>query len=246
METSQFDDIRPYNVEEIPAAMQRIAFSSSFPFLASYVYPDEPLETVRERIANYKTVREFQTETMRMVNQRVIKNSITSFTCSGLDKLNPDEHYLFVSNHRDIMLDSSLLQYYFVTKDFDTTEITFGANLMMNQLVIDIGKCNKMFKVERPGNNVKDFYRSSKKLSDYIRYVITDKGQSVWIAQRNGRTKDGNDVTDQGLIKMFCMSCPEDKIKAIDQLHVVPIAVSYEWEPCDILKTLELYASQFS
>ena len=79
---------------------------------------------------------------------------------------------------------------------------------MMNQLVIDIGKCNKMFKVERPGNNVKDFYRSSKKLSDYIRYVITDKGQSVWIAQRNGRTKDGNDVTDQGLIKMFCMSCP--------------------------------------
>ena len=165
METSQFDDIRPYNVEEIPAAMQRIAFSSSFPFLASYVYPDEPLETVRERIANYKTVREFQTETMRMVNQRVIKNSITSFTCSGLDKLNPDEHYLFVSNHRDIMLDSSLLQYYFVTKDFDTTEITFGANLMMNQLVIDIGKCNKMFKVERPGNNVKDFYRSSKKLS---------------------------------------------------------------------------------
>lgn len=246
METSQFDDIRPYNVEEIPAAMQRIAFSSSFPFLASYVYPDEPLETVRERIANYKTVREFQTETMRMVNQRVIKNSITSFTCSGLDKLNPDEHYLFVSNHRDIMLDSSLLQYYFVTKDFDTTEITFGANLMMNQLVIDIGKCNKMFKVERPGNNVKDFYRSSKKLSDYIRYVITDKGQSVWIAQRNGRTKDGNDVTDQGLIKMFCMSCPEDKIKAIDQLHVVPIAVSYEWEPCDILKTLELYESQFS
>ena len=246
MEITQFDDIRPYNAEEIPAAMERIANSSSFPLLASYVYPDEPLEEVRERIANYKTVREFQTETMRMVNQRVIEHSISEFSCSGFDKLDPEAHYLFVSNHRDIMLDSSLLQYFFVTQNFDTTEITFGANLMMNELVVDIGKSNKMFKVERPGNNIKDFYRSSKHLSEYIRYVITQKGQSVWIAQRNGRTKDGNDTTDQGIIKMFCMSCPDDKLKAIDQLHIVPVAVSYEWEPCDVLKTLELYESQFS
>ena len=246
MNKDQFEDIRPYKAEEIPAAMERIANSSSFPLLASYVYPNEPIEAVKERIRNYKTVKAFQTETMRMVNQRVIEHSISAFSCSGLDKLNPNEHYLFVSNHRDIMLDSSLLQYYLVTKGFDTTEITFGANLMMNQLVVDIGKSNKMFKVERPGNNIKDFYRSSKHLSEYIRYVITEKGQSVWIAQRNGRTKDGNDATDQGIIKMFCMSCPEDKIKAIDQLHIVPVAVSYEWEPCDILKTLEVYESQFS
>ena len=246
MNKDLFEDIRPYKAEEIPAAMERIANSSSFPLLASYVYPNEPIEAVKERIRNYKTVKAFQTETMRMVNQRVIEHSISAFSCSGLDKLNPNEHYLFVSNHRDIMLDSSLLQYYLVTKGFDTTEITFGANLMMNQLVVDIGKSNKMFKVERPSNNIKDFYRSSKHLSEYIRYVITEKGQSVWIAQRNGRTKDGNDATDQGIIKMFCMSCPEDKIKAIDQLHIVPVAVSYEWEPCDILKTLEVYESQFS
>lgn len=246
MNKDLFEDIRPYKAEEIPAAMERIANSSSFPLLASYVYPNEPIEAVKARIRNYKTVKAFQTETMRMVNQRVIEHSISAFSCSGLDKLNPNEHYLFVSNHRDIMLDSSLLQYYLVTKGFDTTEITFGANLMMNQLVVDIGKSNKMFKVERPSNNIKDFYRSSKHLSEYIRYVITEKGQSVWIAQRNGRTKDGNDATDQGIIKMFCMSCPEDKIKAIDQLHIVPVAVSYEWEPCDILKTLEVYESQFS
>ena len=246
MNKDLFEDIRPYKAEEIPAAMERIANSSTFPLLASYVYPNEPIEAVKERIRNYKTVKAFQTETMRMVNQRVIEHSISAFSCSGLDKLNPNEHYLFVSNHRDIMLDSSLLQYYLVTKGFDTTEITFGANLMMNQLVVDIGKSNKMFKVERPSNNIKDFYRSSKHLSEYIRYVITEKGQSVWIAQRNGRTKDGNDTTDQGIIKMFCMSCPEDKIKAIDQLHIVPVAVSYEWEPCDILKTLEVYESQFS
>ena len=246
METTIFDDIRPYNAEEIPTAMQRIAYSSSFPILAAYIYPNEPLEDVRKRIAAYKTVREFQTETMSMVNERVIKNSITDFSCSGLDKLNPKEQYLYVSNHRDIMLDSSLLQYFLVQNGFDTTEITFGANLMMNPLIIDIGKSNKMFKVERPGGSIKEFYRCSKHLSDYIRYTITEKKQSVWIAQRNGRTKDGNDATDQGIIKMFCMSCPDDKIKAIDQLHIVPVSISYEWESCDILKSLELYESQFS
>ncbi len=246
MNITDFDDIRPYTPDEIPEAMQRIANSSSFPILAAYVYPGEPLEKVRNRIANYKTVEEFQSETMSMVNKRVIENSITKFSCSGLDRLSPDKQYLFVSNHRDIMLDSSLLQYFLVTQGFDTTEITFGANLMMSPLVIDIGKSNKMFKVERPGGSIKEFYRSSKHLSDYIRFAIQEKRQSVWIAQRNGRTKDGNDATDQGIIKMFCMSCSEDKIKAIDQLHIVPVSISYEWESCDILKTLELYEGQFS
>lgn len=246
MNMTEFDDIRPYNEKEIPEAMQRIANSSSFPILAAYVYPGEPLDDVKKRISGYKNVAEFQNETMRMVNERVIANSITEFTCSGLDRLNPNQQYLFVSNHRDIMLDASLLQYYFNTHGFDTTEITFGANLMMNQLVIDIGKSNKMFKVERPGGGIKEFYQSSKHLSDYIRYVISQKHQSVWIAQRNGRTKDGNDLTDQGIIKMFCMSCPDDKIKAIDQLHIVPVSISYEWESCDVLKALELYESQFS
>ena len=142
MKNSKFDDIRPYYDEEIPDAMKRIASNVSFPLLASYIYPDLPVETVRERIASFKTTYEFQAETMRLVNQRVIENSITNFTCSGLDRLRRDKSYLYVSNHRDIMLDSSLLQYYLLINGFDTTEITFGANLMMNPLVIDIGKSN--------------------------------------------------------------------------------------------------------
>ena len=219
MKESKFDDIRPYNEEEFPEAMQRIANSSSFPILASFVYPGEPLEEVRQRIANYKNVYEFQSQTMFRVNERVIEESISEFTCSGIERLSPDKNYLYVSNHRDIMLDASLLQYFLLTKDFDTTEITFGANLMSSQLVIDIGKCNKMFKVERPGGSIKDFYRSSLHLSEYIRYAIQEKRQSVWIAQRNGRTKDGIDATDQGIIKMFCMSRPDDKIQALSELN---------------------------
>lgn len=246
MEYTNFDDIRPYNADEIPAAMQRIARSSSFPVLASYIYPDEPQEEVRKRIASFTTVKEFQLETMAKVNERIIEKSITDFSCSGLDKLSPDKQYLYVSNHRDIMLDSSLLQYFLVKHGFDTTEITFGANLMMSPLIIDIGKSNKMFKVERPGSNMKEFYKSSLHLSQYIRHVITEKNQSAWIAQRNGRTKDGFDCTDQGIIKMFCLSEQKDKIKAIADLNIVPVSISYEWESCDILKSLEIYASQFT
>ena len=242
----KFDDIRPYYEEEIPDAMQRIADSDAFPLLASFVYPSNPIEDVRNRIRSFKTVREFQHDTMRRVNEQIIARSISEFSVSGLERLSPDKHYLFVSNHRDIMLDASLLQYYFVINGFDTTEITFGANLMMHPVVIDVGKSNKMFKVDRPGGDIKEFYRSSMHLSEYIRYTIKEKGQSVWIAQRNGRTKNGIDQTDQGIIKMFCMSDSKDKIRALADLNIVPISISYEWESCDILKALELYESQYT
>jgi len=242
----EFDDIRPYYEEEIPAAMQRIAESDVFPLLASFVYPTEPLEEVRKLVRSFKTVQEFQHDTMRRVNEQIISRSISDFSVSGLERLSPNKHYLFVSNHRDIMLDASLLQYYFVMNGFDTTEITFGANLMMHPVVIDVGKCNKMFKVARPSSDIKEFYRNSMHLSEYIRYTITEKGQSVWIAQRNGRTKNGIDQTDQGIIKMFCMSDSKDKIRALAELNIVPIAISYEWESCDILKSLELYESQYT
>ena len=243
---NDFDDIRPYYEEEIPAAMQRLTDSDAFHLLASYVYPGVPLEEVRQRVRGFKTVREFQSDTMYKVNEQVIERSMTAFSGSGLEHLDPHKHYLYVSNHRDIMLDASLLQYFLLKNGFDTSEITFGANLMTSPTVIDIGKSNKMFRVERPGGDIKAFYRASLHLSEYIRYVIKEKGQSVWIAQRNGRTKDGRDATDQGIIKMFCMSEQRDKIKALAELNIVPIAVSYEWEPCDILKVLELYQSQYT
>lgn len=241
---TKFDDIRPYYEEEIPAAMQRIADSGSFPLLASYVYPHENIEKVREQIRAYRSIRDFQLEVMRCVNEQVIARSITEFSYSGIEKLTPAKKYLFVSNHRDIMLDACLLQYVLYKNGHETSEITFGANLMQGQLVTDIGKSNKMFKVERPGNNPRDFYRSSLHLSEYIRYTLTQKKESVWIAQRNGRTKDGIDRTDQGIIKMFGMSRQDNKIEALAELNIVPVAISYEWESCDILKTLELYASQ--
>ena len=254
MESNKFEDIRPYTDDEISAAMDRIAGSTSFPLLASYVFPDRNIDDVRSEVRSYKTIHDFQMGIMYWANRKIIKDSTASFTCGGMENVRPSalntsssiqNAYLYVSNHRDIMLDAALFQNVLVDNGHDTTEITFGANLMQGQIVIDIGKSNKMFKVARPGGSVREFYKSSLLLSEYMRHVITEKHQSVWIAQRNGRTKDGKDRTDQGIIKMLCMSRSDDKVRAIADLNIVPVSVSYEWESCDILKTVELYERQF-
>ena len=236
-----FDDIRPYYDEEIPAAMQRIADSKEFPLLASYVFPDRPLEEVRQEVIGYKTVYDFQHGVMYYVNKQILRRTTTGFSTTGIEQLSSEKNYLFVSNHRDIMLDASLMQNTLSDHGFDSCEITFGENLMQGQLVIDVGKSNKMFKVARPGANPREFYKSSLHLSEYIRHTITEKHQSVWIAQRNGRTKDGIDRTDQGIIKMFGMSQTNDIIASLAELNIAPVAISYEWESCDVLKAIELY-----
>ena len=238
-----YSDIRPYYDNEIPQAMSRISENSMFPVLASYVFPDKPTEQVRDMVSSISTIADFQRKVMFHANERIIAKSITEFTFDGMENIENSRSYVYLSNHRDIMLDASLLQNALLMNGFDTTEITFGANLMQGQLVIDIGKSNKMFRVERPGGSIREFYKASMHLSDYIRHTIVEKKQSVWIAQRNGRTKDGKDRTDQGIINMFRMSS-EGKSTSLSQLNLLPVSVSYEWEPCDILKTLELYAKR--
>ena len=239
----KFDDIRPYRDEEIPAAMQRIASNNSFPLVARFVFPELTVEQAADKIRNIRTIYDFQHGAMVPMNKQVLEGTITEFTLGGAEKLDPSKRYLYVSNHRDIVLDSCILMYALHLEGHDTGEITFGSNLMQGELVVDIGKSNKMFRVDR-GRNPRELYSTSVHLSEYIRYAITEKKQSVWIAQRNGRTKDGIDRTDQGVIKMFGMSGPKDRVDALDELNIVPVSVSYEWESCDILKALELYESR--
>ena len=240
MRNEKFDDLRPYYDEEIPAAMERIANSEYFSALALFIYPGWNVDDVKQRLRSYTTISDFQFNTMKDVNEQVISQSIHNFTYEGVNDLDKKERYLFVSNHRDIMLDSSLLQYALHCGGHRTTEITFGNNLMQSQLMIDIGRSNKMFKVMR-GGNAKEFYHNSLHLSEYIRYAILEKRESVWIAQRNGRTKDGADATDPGIVKLFYMAQPDNPVQALLDLQIVPVAISYQWEPCDRLKARELY-----
>ncbi len=246
MKREDFDDIRPYYDEEIPAAMQRIADSGYLPVFAEYVFPGVDTSLVRSSLRGISSTREFQEKVMRPVNEQIIRRSITELTYSGLENVPRDGGFVMVSNHRDIMMDASLINYIFFSNGLNTSEITFGANLMSDPVVVDIGRSNKMFKVMR-GGNLREFYNASRHLSDYIAYTVTRKGESVWIAQRNGRTKDGNDTTDQGIISMFCscdLSGCGDKAATLAKLRLVPVTISYEWEPCDLLKIIERYKTR--
>ena len=236
---ANFDDIRPYNADEIPAAMQRLADSEVIPAIAQYL--GVPVEALRERLRNIKTLKEFQLGLLKEVLETLFKKTTTCFDWSGVENISEKKSYLFVSNHRDIVLDAMFLQYVLNEAGQNTCQITFGSNLMCHPFVIDFGKVNKMFRTER-GGTPKEFYNSMLHMSEYMRYVITEEKESVWIAQRNGRTKDGIDVTDPAIIKMFGMSRRDDRVLSLAELNIVPVAVSYEWESCDKLKTLELYA----
>ena len=238
---NRFNDIRPYYDFEIHAAMKRIAQSPILGKVMNFLYPGQDTKQKRKQIEKLVTVKEFQQQVMYPAVSNIIGSTCTAFQYDGLEHVNTAQSYLYVSNHRDIMLDATLLSYALVSHGFDSPEITFGANLMQGEFVIDVGKSNQMFRVERPGGDSREFYKSLAHLSDYIRTTLQQKRQSVWIAQRNGRTKNGEDRTDQGIVKMFAISGPEDNVRAIADLHIVPVAMSYEWEPCDLLKAIELY-----
>lgn len=239
-----FDDIRPYVDSEIPAAMQRIVSDKYFPLVCDFLFPDTPVQEVAVMLGSCRTVEEFQMRVMYKVIYAIADKTTNGLTVSGMERLDPGKDYLFVSNHRDIMMDAGFLQVLLSDAGRRTSEITFGANLMQGQMVIDVGRSNKMFRIERPTTvtSARDFLLKSQYVSEYIRYAITQKKESVWIAQRNGRTKDGMDLTDQGIIKMFNLSGGEDRVKSLEELNIAPLAISYEWEPCDELKALELYA----
>lgn len=243
MTDQQFDDIRPYHDDEVHAAMCRIAENPLLQAVADFIYSGVPLEDLKQVFRNIHTTFDFQITVMHYAINEITRKTSHGVTSNGVTDLRKDISYLFVSNHRDILLDSAIYQVILHDNGYKTSEITFGSNLMQPDFVVDIGKSNKMFKVER-GLTPREFYNHSKHLSEYIRYTIQHKNESIWIAQRNGRTKDGNDQTDQGILKMFAMSGGQDVIQNFAELHVCPLAISYEFEPCIVQKVRELYISK--
>ena len=237
-----FDDIRPYTDAEIPAAMHRIAEDPYFVPVCSFLFPGEDIRKTADILRSCQSVYDFQTKFMYPAVTSIIKNTTGGVTIDGLEHLSADKSYLFISNHRDIVLDAAILQILLADADLPTSEITFGANLMTSQFIVDIGKSNKMFRVERPTTvaSGRELLQKSAYLSGYIRHTIKNKHESIWIAQRNGRTKDGNDLTDRGIITMLCQSGTDNRVESLAELNIVPLSISYEWEPCDILKSLEM------
>ena len=240
----RFDDLRPYCDSEIPAAIGRVAASPYLPAISAFLFPQQPVEEVRRMLQSLSTVRDFQVNIMLPAIRSIIGQTSAGLSHAGFDGLADGRNRMFVSNHRDILLDAAILQILLYENGLDTSEITFGSNLMQGGLVVDIGKMNKMFRIMR-GGTVKEFYKNSTEVSLYMRYAILQKRQSVWIAQRNGRTKDGADRTDMAVLKMFALSSDKPFVENLGELAITPIAVSYEYEPCDFLKAQELFISRY-
>jgi hypothetical protein len=234
-----FEDIRPYHDEEINPALRRIIAVPEFSRILEFLFPGKDKRQIIEVLENTYSRFDFQVRFMHPLVYAIVEKTSNGLTYDGFDQLTPGTPYLFVANHRDIVLDSAILQVILHDNKHETSEITFGSNLMINQFITDLGKVNRMFKVYRGGNK-KELLQNSLLLSAYIRHTITEKCASIWIAQRNGRTKDGNDRTETGLLKMFNFSGSDNFTASFSKLNIVPLAVSYEYEPCCAAKVREL------
>lgn len=244
MSDSEFSDIRPFTDDEAKEALNRIAGHPALPVLARYLFPDMPLGALSKMLRQINSVEEFQNTVMIKVLMSVLEKTSTGFDVSGLDIIkNSGRKFLAVSNHRDIVVDPALIQFAMLQAGLPFTQICVGNNLLKNRLIEDLMRSNRMIKVIR-GIGARELYLSSQILSKYIRQTITSGEASVWIAQREGRTKNGIDTTEQGLLKMFDMSGQGSFEENFSELHIIPMSVSYEYEPCDWKKTREIYIKE--
>ncbi len=235
-----FENLRTYYDYETEDVMKRIAYHPSYHKAIAYFWPEITEQQAIDKALAIKSSYQFQIEYMDKAIWSIIHKSSTGLTYSGIEHLDPNKSYLFVANHRDVLLDTAILQIILVKEGHSTSEITFGSNLMDEDFIKDFVSMNRMFSIQREGT-AKELYNFSRQLSAYIRHTIMDKNASVWIAQRNGRTKDGNDVTQTGLLKMLNLSGDKDFEKSFSELNIVPLTISFEYEPCDVLKVQETY-----
>ncbi len=241
---TEFDDIRPFSDEEAVAGLSRVAHHPMIYAVSKYFFPREAPDTLSNMLKQIKSVEDFQKAIMCMAIDWVKDNSVSSFTYDGIENVaSVKGKYLIMSNHRDIVMDPAFLQYILIENNLPVTEVAVGDNLLASKTVEILLRSNRMIKVIR-GISAKELYLSSKKLSKYIRSSITSGSSSVWIAQRQGRTKDGNDTTEQGLLKMFDLSGEKSFIENFKELNIVPMSISYEYEPCDFRKAREKLISR--
>ena len=254
---TEFDDIRPYDDSEVPAALQRVLSSGEFiramtklrfPKLAdglSWLLSPLVKWWLQRMAAKIHSVSDLQLIVAKLMDH-MINGQVSALTVSGLDKLDPNKPYLFISNHRDIAMDPAFINWVLHRNGFHTVRIAIGDNLLTKPYVTDLIRLNKSFIVKRSAVTPREKFKAAKHLSAYIRHSIVEDRSNVWIAQREGRAKDGRDATNTAIISMLalCREKSADYSDYIHQLNIVPVSLSYEWDPCDKAKANELAALQ--
>ena len=234
-----FDDIRPFAPDELPAVYDRLLADQQFRSVLAYLYPGVAIDDIAVKMHGCKTNLEFQKAFcypfLKNLMQKASKGLEMDFAAVDRSRC-----YTFVSNHRDIVLDSALLDVLLFDAGFTTTaEIAIGDNLLKLPWVKDLVRVNKSFIVER-SLPPRQMLMASARLSSYMHYAIGEKNENIWIAQREGRAKDSNDRTAPAILKMMAMGGEGTPLERLRSLHIVPLSISYEYDPCDFLKAREM------
>lgn len=239
---SKFDAIRPFYDSEVNEA---IVSSLNHPMLKAmmhFTFPEMEEEEWKKQLRHTHSIRDFQINFVYQSIQKVLEKSSEGLTTSGFEKLKPNTSYLFISNHRDIILDTSLLNVSLHDKGLVMTASAIGDNLVQKEFLLKLSKLNRNFLIQR-GLSPRELLQSSKLVSEYIYRLLSKENRSVWVAQKEGRTKDGNDATHQGVLKMIAMASDEkDAMQYFKKLKIVPVSISYEYDPTDALKMPQLLA----
>lgn len=243
IDLSEFESISPYTDAEAAEALSKLAEYPAVNQASQYFFPEESPDFLKNLLKKINTIDEFQVLVMQKFVRWVLQHTARNFSYDGISNIDPEKKFLALSNHRDIILDPAITQLVLYTNGMPMTEIAVGDNLITNPAIEYLIRSNRMIKVVR-GISARELYLSSQMLSKYIRLNITEQRSSIWLAQRQGRTKNGYDVTEQGLLKMLDMSGQEDFQSNFEALNIIPMSISYEFEPCDILKARETVISR--
>ncbi|MBF03422.1 MAG: glycerol acyltransferase [Flavobacterium sp.] len=239
---SKFDSIRPYYDSEVNEALCASLNHPMLKAMMNFTFPDVADEVWKEQLKKTHSIRDFQINFVYQSIQKVLEKSSDGLTTSGFEKLERNTPYLFISNHRDIILDTSLLNVSLFDHGLVMTASAIGDNLVKKDFVLKLSKLNRNFLVQR-NLSPRELLQSSKLMSEYMYHLLNKENRSVWIAQREGRTKDGNDATHQGVLKMVAMASDENNVMDFfKKLKIVPVSISYEYDPTDALKMPQLLA----
>ncbi|NHN26987.1 1-acyl-sn-glycerol-3-phosphate acyltransferase [Flavobacterium jejuense] len=239
---SKFDSIRPYYDSEVNEALCSSLNHPMMKAMMNFTFPEVADEVWREQLKKTHSIRDFQINFVYQSIQKVLEKSSDGLTTSGFEKLETHTPYLFISNHRDIILDTSLLNVSLFDHGLVMTASAIGDNLVKKDFVSKLSKLNRNFLVQR-GLTPRELLQSSRQMSEYMYHLLSKENRSVWIAQREGRTKDGNDATHQGVLKMVAMASDENNVTDFfKKLKIVPVSISYEYDPTDALKMPQLLA----
>ena len=239
MDIHQFDAIRPFEPSELPEVFDRLLQNEQFLQVLAYLYPGVPKEAIGMKMHQCRTNLDFQKAFCYDFLKNLLAKASLGIT-ADFHNIDVKKRHTFVSNHRDIVLDSALLHVELIDAGSDTTtEIAIGDNLLKLPWVKDIVRLNKSFIVER-SLPMRQMLMASKRLSDYMHFVIAEKNDNVWIAQREGRAKNSDDRTQEAILKMMTMGGEGTIAERLKALHIVPLAISYEFDPCEWLKAREM------